>query len=185
MGSEMCIRDRTADNVLPMPLLEPPVEFGGMESHLMAAVMPSPSPIDVSDLLDSVALPVPVPNLDNEFEELLAVCAADEDRPLLASVTNNVSGATVTEELSVQANSSESLRAQNIPSIAFAVSSCDDVVAVLDSIVTAVAAADQVEPVECVGSLGDQDFNEAPLIIRVKMRTSMLTWMSISWKSKV
>jgi len=38
-------------------------------------------------------------------------------------VANNLSGATVTEELSVQANSSESLRAENIPSTAFAVSS--------------------------------------------------------------
>jgi len=32
----------------------------------MAVVVPSPSPIDVSDLLDSVALPVPVLNMDNE-----------------------------------------------------------------------------------------------------------------------
>ena len=43
--------NQTADNVLPMPLLEPPVEFGGVESHSMAAVVPSPSPIDGSKLL--------------------------------------------------------------------------------------------------------------------------------------
>ena len=67
--------NQTADNVLPMPLHEPPIEFGGT----MAAVVPCPSPIDVSNLLDSVALPVSVLNMDNEFQELLAVHGADED----------------------------------------------------------------------------------------------------------
>ena len=49
----------------------------------------------------------------------------------------------------------------------------------------AVASADQVEPVECVGSVGDQDFNEAPLIIRVEDEDIDVDLMSIRWKSKV
>jgi len=105
-----------------MPLPEPPIEFAGTMSCSTAAAMPCSSTIDMSDLLDSVAFPVPVSNVGHEFDDLLAVCAADVDQPPRASVAATVAGAAVAEEPSVQVNLSESVEVQDLLSSVSSVS---------------------------------------------------------------
>jgi len=57
---------------------------------------------------------------------------------------------------------------QDLLSSVSSVSNHDDVLSVLDSLVTAVANAVQAEPLEHAGSVSDQDLDEAPLIICVE-----------------